>query len=268
MAEGAIAVPVKPLTARVDKATPLTIRASDATEPATKGMDGNSATPSAARAPEAKAKKPATAREGADPAPRIDAHDDPKPAANLADSARNDIQAPKLKITPIDPATAMVQSAPQSPPPAPAAAAPIQPAATVPVPLAGLPVAIAANAQSGTSRFEIRLDPPELGRIDVRLHVHPDGQVTSHLIVDRSETLDLLRRDAADLERSLQQAGLKTSDQGMQFTLRDHSHEGDGGRGHRAASHVVIPHHNEPATDIVTRSYTGAGQGAGIDIRV
>ena len=64
------------------------------------------------------------------------------------------------------------------------------------VPVAGLAVEIAAQMRAGKNRFEIRLDPPELGRIDVRLDVDKDGNVTSRLMVERSDTLDLLRRDA------------------------------------------------------------------------
>ena len=65
------------------------------------------------------------------------------------------------------------------------------------VPLSGLAVEIAASAQSGKSRFEIRLDPAELGRIDVRIDVDRNGQVTSHLMVEKPETLSMLRQDAA-----------------------------------------------------------------------
>jgi flagellar hook-length control protein FliK len=70
------------------------------------------------------------------------------------------------------------------------------------VPLAGLAIEIAGKALAGKNRFEIRLDPPELGRIEVRLDVDRDGNVTSRLTVDRVETFDLLRRDAAGLERA------------------------------------------------------------------
>ncbi len=73
---------------------------------------------------------------------------------------------------------------------------------------------------NGSKRFEIRLDPPELGRIDVRLDVDTNGKVTSRLIVERTETLDLLRRDAPQLERALQHAGLNTEG-GLEFSLRD-----------------------------------------------
>ena len=111
-----------------------------------------------------------------------------------------------------------------SAPAVPTASLPAPPPPTQPtsaVPIAGLALEIAARVQSGRSRFEIRLDPPELGRIDVRLDVDRSGQVTSRLVVDKAETLDLLRRDAPELERALQQAGLKTGDNGLQFALRD-----------------------------------------------
>ena len=81
-------------------------------------------------------------------------------------------------------------------------------------------VEIVSRAEAGLKRFDIRLDPPDLGRIDVRLDVDNNGRVTSRLIVERAETLDLLRRDAPQLERALQQAGLKT-DGGIDFSLRD-----------------------------------------------
>ena len=95
------------------------------------------------------------------------------------------------------------------------------PLMSAPVPLESLAVEIAARAQSGSNRFEIRLDPPELGRIDVRLDIDRSGNVTSRLVVDKAETLEALRRDAHQLERALQDAGLKTSDNGLQFSLRD-----------------------------------------------
>ena len=75
------------------------------------------------------------------------------------------------------------------------------------VPLNGLAVEISANAKAGNSRFEIRLDPPELGRIDVRLDVDRNGQVTSRLFVEKSETLDLLRRDAPQLQHFITELG-------------------------------------------------------------
>ena len=76
------------------------------------------------------------------------------------------------------------------------------------MPLSGLALEIAASANSGKSRFEIRLDPADLGRIDVRIDVDRNGQVTSHLTVEKPETLSMLRQDAPQLQRALDDAGL------------------------------------------------------------
>jgi flagellar hook-length control protein FliK len=88
------------------------------------------------------------------------------------------------------------------------------------VPLESLAVEIATRAKNGERRFDIRLDPPELGRIDVRLEIDHKGNTSTKLIVERAETLDLLQRDARGLEKALQSAGLKTDAGGLEFSLR------------------------------------------------
>ncbi len=93
--------------------------------------------------------------------------------------------------------------------------------ATPHVPVSALAVHIAQQASNGARRFDISLNPPELGRIEVRLDVSREGQVMTHLVVERSETLDLLQRDARQLERALQNAGLDMSEDGMKFSLKD-----------------------------------------------
>lgn len=109
-----------------------------------------------------------------------------------------------------------------------AAQTPASAAASQPVPLqaAALAIEIASRARDGMREFQIRLDPPELGRVDVKLNVDKHGQASTHLTVDRPETLDLLRRDAHSLERALQQSGLKTSDGNLEFSLRQQTPDG------------------------------------------
>ena len=151
-----------------------------------------------------------------------------------------------------------------------AAAATSGTAAAATVPIAGLAVAIASRAQAGSSQFDIRLDPPELGRIDVRLDVDRDGQVTSHVTVDRADTLQLLQSQQPQLERALEQAGLKTADNGLQFTLRDQSFAGQNGSGGSAqpsVAQLVIPDAEAPVIQ-ATQIYSRAGLGSGVDIRV
>ncbi|QQR37247.1 flagellar hook-length control protein FliK [Devosia oryziradicis] len=91
------------------------------------------------------------------------------------------------------------------------------------------------QVNEGNSRFQIRLDPPELGRIDVRLDIDKAGQVHARLVVEKSETLDLMQRDQRALERALQQAGLDSGKTNLEFSLKQNPFSGqqrqDGGQG-------------------------------------
>ncbi len=89
------------------------------------------------------------------------------------------------------------------------------------VPLGAVPVEIAARTLSGVSRFDITLEPRDLGRIEVRIEIGKGGEVTAQLTVERVETVALLQRDAKMLEAAFDQAGLKTSEGGVQIGLRD-----------------------------------------------
>lgn len=75
----------------------------------------------------------------------------------------------------------------------------------------------------GNTRFQMRLDPAELGRIDVKLDIDTSGRVHARLMVEKSETLDLMQRDQRALERALQQAGLDQSKTTLEFSLRQNS---------------------------------------------
>lgn len=76
------------------------------------------------------------------------------------------------------------------------------------------------QVNDGNTRFQMRLDPPELGKIDVRLDIDASGQVNAKLIVERAETLDLMQRDQRGLEKALQQAGLDSAKTNLEFSLK------------------------------------------------
>lgn len=143
-----------------------------------------------------------------------------------------------------------------------------------PIPLASAAIAIeiAARSRDGSNQFQIRLDPPELGRIDVKLDVDKSGQVNTHLTVDRPETLDLLQRDARGLERALQQAGLKTGDNGLAFSLRQQTPDGfqngrQQGQHNTPAAIASIDEGARAAASVERHQWTASLRG-GVDIRV
>jgi flagellar hook-length control protein FliK len=119
----------------------------------------------------------------------------------------------------------------------PALAAYNQAAQTINLPQIGFE--IARQALNGTNRFQIQLDPPELGRIDVRMDLDRNGSLHARLTVDRSETLDLLQRDARTLERALSQAGLDGSRTSLEFTLRQDTQGRHGGKADDSLADIV-----------------------------
>ncbi|MEX0841190.1 MAG: flagellar hook-length control protein FliK [Xanthobacteraceae bacterium] len=226
-------------------------------EPSSKGAE-SAADGSQAKAPNVHAASPANT---ADTRPELPAVSAPEASAAraAADTAPNPGTLPAAPAAiAASPAAAHIAQTPASPG-GPAVAVPVE----------GLAVEIAARAQAGKHHFQIRLDPPELGRIDVRLDVDREGNVTSRLVVERAETLDLLRRDAANLERAFQQAGLKTSDNGLQFSLRDQASYGrdDGDRAPDMAR-LVVPDDKLVAAEMQRNYGRPAGFGGGVDIRV
>lgn len=85
---------------------------------------------------------------------------------------------------------------------------------------------MARQITDGNTRFQIRLDPAELGKIDVRLDIDASGQVNARLTVERAETLDLMQRDQKALERALQQAGLDGAKTNLEFSLKQNPFSG------------------------------------------
>jgi flagellar hook-length control protein FliK len=86
---------------------------------------------------------------------------------------------------------------------------------------------IAAKFQNGDRKFEIRMDPPELGRIQVKMHVGNDNRVQAILSAERPETLNDLRQHARELERALEESGLQLDNDGLSFELSQGSDQDD-----------------------------------------
>lgn len=140
------------------------------------------------------------------------------------------------------------------------------------VSIANVPVEISAKITSGKNQFDIRLDPEELGKIHVKVNVDRDGNITTHMVADRPETLDLLRRDTQGLERALQDAGLKTSDNSLQFSLRDQTqqqqqNQQDGQATRQSAAEDELA--TTLTTTVIARDYGRySSRPSGVDIRV
>jgi len=142
-----------------------------------------------------------------------------------------------------------------------------------PVALNDVAVHIARAASTGVDHINIKLKPAALGEVEVKLELTHDGRVAAVVTADRSDTLDMLARDAKSLERALADAGLKTDQGSLQFNLRG---EGGNARGD-GSNDGTMPNVAPKAADITAQDLkdgaiagyanTRAAQG-GVDIRV
>lgn len=68
-----------------------------------------------------------------------------------------------------------------------------------------------SNPNNGDQTMTLRLDPPELGNVAIRLKFGRDNSVKAHLTIEKPETYMMLQRDALTLEKTLQQSGFDTN---------------------------------------------------------
>jgi flagellar hook-length control protein FliK len=191
-------------------------------------------------APAPQADSPAAA------APGTDSPADPAVPGAAAGRARPDATA-LTSPAPAPDATALVApaAAPASPAdmgvpatPSVTAVAPRTVTATPATgPAAPTPSALAASSESpspaqqavsalvslgggqGSRQVTVRLDPPELGRLQIRLVQSKDGPAQVTVTAERSQTLDLLVRDQTRLSRALDQAGVPAEGRSVTFHL-------------------------------------------------
>lgn len=83
---------------------------------------------------------------------------------------------------------------------------------------------ITRAVDQNSDRMTVHLKPAELGKVTIDLEVQPDNRIIAVISAERSETLDLLQRDARSLERALNDAGLKADSGSLEFNM-----QGDGG---------------------------------------
>lgn len=86
-------------------------------------------------------------------------------------------------------------------------------------------IAINKNIVNGQNNFSIRLNPAELGKIDIKLEFLADGKMQAAMIVENEKTLTMLQRDQGALDKALQDAGINLADKNMSFSLMKQNQE-------------------------------------------
>lgn len=99
-----------------------------------------------------------------------------------------------------------------------------------------------AAQNADTQNITLQLDPPDLGRVEIRLEFGANKKVKAHLVVEKPETYLMLQRDISNLEKALQNAGLETSGDSINFEMASEDYnfnsnrEGNAGNGGTGSS--------------------------------
>jgi hypothetical protein len=82
-----------------------------------------------------------------------------------------------------------------------------------------------------TKSMTLKLDPPELGRVEIRMDFAKEKGMKAHIVVEKQETYLMLQRDVHVLERALQDAGISAENGGLSFELAQDNLFNDGHNG-------------------------------------
>lgn len=81
-----------------------------------------------------------------------------------------------------------------------------------------------AGTAGETRTVTLHLDPPELGRVEIKMSFEKNSKIKAVLTVEKPETHAMLQRDSGVLERALHDAGLDSSEGGLSFELAKEGH--------------------------------------------
>lgn len=184
-------------------------------------------TASATLTPEPQAQAPAaaptagpapTAQAGASDA-RASATPSPVEAAAEA-AAEPTVAAPAAETTADPEATGPAATSAGSGASSAAHAATVAATRGAPELVAQLAATIVRKLEGRTTRFNMELNPAEMGRVDVKLSIDKDGRVAAQMAFDNPVAAADMRGRADELRRQLEQAGFQVAGEDLTFAER------------------------------------------------
>jgi len=117
-----------------------------------------------------------------------------------------------------------------------------------------------AIAKLADGKVELRLDPPELGRVTISFS-STDSGISAQIIGEKQDIVDLLRRHAEIFSRELTKSGI--SDAALDFSFQD-----TGGEDEPQGAAHTIPGREHGEAGYYPPEYTNTPANDGLDIRL
>jgi flagellar hook-length control protein FliK len=125
-----------------------------------------------------------------------------------------------------------------------------------------LGVEIARKVEAGDDVVRVRLSPDNLGKVEVTLAFDDAGTLRATVRAESQHALDMLRQDAPDLGRALDQAGIRADAQSFRFESRGEggSAQGQQQHGQNTAGNELAGKDETDVTEAAYREIRGDGQ--------
>jgi flagellar hook-length control protein FliK len=111
----------------------------------------------------------------------------------------------------------------------------------------------AKNGMDGPQTLAIQLDPPELGKMHLKMRYEKGEPLRVHVVLEKADTMNMFQRDSHALQSALNQAGLETDSSSLTFDLGSQGTFDDALNGQDAASDEAgwAPDSEAAANDVI-----------------
>jgi hypothetical protein len=107
-------------------------------------------------------------------------------------------------------------------------------------PVTQLAAAVERAVNGEVRQLTVQLSPSELGTIEIALEIDADRRLGIAILVERPETLDMLRQETRQLERLLAQQGIALGDAGLELGLMSQERRDDGQRASQEGREMAL----------------------------
>jgi flagellar hook-length control protein FliK len=136
-------------------------------------------------------------------------------------------------------------------------------------------VRIVQAKHSKAEKITVTLHPAELGKVEVQMHIEADNSAVVKITADSREAFDVLRADRTQLERILQDSGLKLDGGALEFGYRGSENNKEGasergfhGHGTGEKEGKDVSEQEAALQEVYITSHIALSVTAGVNIRV
>jgi flagellar hook-length control protein FliK len=122
--------------------------------------------------------------------------------------------------------------------------------------------------KDGVSRIVVKLNPVELGEVEIKMEIGATGKTGVVISVDRPQTLALLQQDVKQLQQMLNDLGLKADANSLSFNLRGGDQQQSNQQNYKPSKYPALSDDFEEEIAAIVPVKTTLALRSGVNIKV